>query len=283
MQYQHNISGVGVGWRRALTDQLLNAPKNQQPQFVELAPENWMGMGGFWRSQLKQIAAKYPIICHGLSLSIGSPDALDMELLNGLKKFFKEVPIQLYSEHLSYSKCDNAHLYDLFPIPFTEDAVRHIVPRIKAVQDYLERPIALENISYYTSVAPEMDESTFINRIVEESGCYLLLDINNIYVNAFNHNYDAHEFIMSMPLDKVAYLHIAGHEKVEEDLIIDTHGQPIITAVYELFEWALDFIKPVPVLLERDFNIPEWAELYEEVGKLQRIVDKKWIGNHAVN
>ncbi len=275
------IKGAGLGFRRHLADDLIDAEKNK-PQFVEFAPENWMGMGGYWGKKLKAVVEKYPIINHGLSLSIGSPEPLDWDFLKDLKKFFNEFPVQIYSEHLSYSKCNNAHLYDLLPIPFREDAVRHIVDRIRQIQDFLERPIAIENVSYYTPVAAEMDEITFINTIVNESGCNLLLDVNNVYVNAFNHQYDAKEFISRIPLDKVVYIHMAGHEQVSPDLIIDTHGQPIIDPVFDLFEWTIERVKPVPVLLERDFNIPEFDELQVELGRLQSLMELKWEAQNVV-
>ncbi|MGD9486380.1 MAG: DUF692 domain-containing protein [Calditrichaceae bacterium] len=269
------IHGAGLGFRRDLADDLINAETNK-PNFVEFAPENWMGMGGFWKKKLRSVVEKYPLLCHGLSLSIGSPEPLDWNFLKELKAFLNEFPVQIYSEHLSYSKCDNAHLYDLLPIPFREDAVRHVVERIRQVQDFLERPIAIENVSYYTPVAAEMAEETFIRSIVEESGCNLLLDVNNIYVNAFNHQYDAKKFLGQLPLEKVVYIHMAGHEQVSPDLIIDTHGQPIIDPVYDLFEWTIDHVRPVPVLLERDYNIPGFEALQEELGRLQNIMDKKW-------
>jgi len=275
------IHGAGLGFRRDLTDDLINVQEGA-PNFVEFAPENWVDMGGFWGRKLDKIVGKYPILCHGLSLSIGSPDPLDWEFLKKVKNFFKEIPVQVYSEHLSYSKCDNAHLYDLLPIPFREDAVNHVVKRIKQVQDFLERPLAIENVSYYTPVAPELDESTFIKSIIEESGCNMLIDVNNVYVNAFNHNYNAKEFIEKLPLEKVVYIHMAGHEQIQPDLIIDTHGQPIIDPVYDLFEWTIERIKPVPVLLERDFNIPKFKELQFEMNKLQEIMNKKWEVHHAV-
>ena len=269
------INGAGLGFRRALADTLIELQK-EQPAFVEFAPENWMGMGGYWGKKLKAISEKYPVICHGLSLSIGSPEPLDMAFLKQLKVFFKEIPVALYSEHLSYSKCDNAHLYDLLPVPFREDAARHVISRIKQVQDFLERPLVIENVSYYTPVAAEMDEAEFIRSIVNESGCELLLDVNNVYVNAFNHQYDAKEFIKKLPLDKLAYIHMAGHEQVSDDLIIDTHGQPIIDPVYELFDWTIQRVKAVPVLLERDFNIPNMGELQRELTNLSRIMAKRW-------
>ena len=269
------VKGIGLGFRRELADKLINL-EGGGPDFIEFAPENWMGLGGYWKSKLDQAAAKYPILCHGLSLSIGSPDDLDVAFIRDLGKFLDDYKVETYSEHLSYSKCANAHLYDLLPIPFRQDAVDHIVDRIKKVQDLLGREIALENVSYYTPVAAEMTEIEFLNRIIEGSSCKLLLDVNNVYVNAFNHQYDTRDFISALPLDRVAYIHMAGHEKVQEDLIIDTHGQAIIDPVYELFEWTLERLHPVPVLLERDFNIPEYPELESEMNQLRAIVGKKW-------
>ncbi|MHB2149350.1 HvfB family MNIO-type RiPP peptide maturase [Calditrichota bacterium LG25] len=274
------IQGAGLGLRRDITEELVNLQTNK-PAFLEFAPENWMGMGGFWRKQLEKAAEEYPLVCHGLSLSLGSDEALDWNFLKQLKQFFNEFPVIHYSEHLSFSKCQNAHFYDLLPIPFREDAVQHVVERIKQVQDFLGRKIAIENVSYYTTVAPEMDESTFIRSIVEEADCHLLLDVNNVYVNAFNHGFDAREFIRSLPLERVSNIHMAGHEKVSPDLIIDTHGQPIIDPVYDLFEWTIKHLPPVPVLLERDFNIPEIEELQTELGNLSAIMEKQWEKKHV--
>jgi uncharacterized protein len=267
---------VGLGFRRDIADEILSLSGKEQPSFVEVAPENWIDLGGYWGKVFKQVAEKYPITCHGLSLSIGSPDPLNWEFIKQVKSFLKEFNIKVYSEHLSYSECDNAHLYDLLPIPFREDAIKHIVSRIKQVQDFLEMPIALENVSYYTPVAAEMDEADFISAIVRESGCNLLLDINNVYVNAFNHGYNAKDFIKKLPLENVAYIHMAGHEKVSDDLIIDTHGQAIIDKVYNLFEWTLPKLNPVPILLERDFNFPEMKEITEELNHLESITKDYW-------
>lgn len=268
------MSKVGIGFRRDLAKDLLNL-KEKKPDFVELAPENWMGLGGYWKQQLDKAASEYEIYCHGLSLSIGSPDEIDMPFVNQLKEFLDFYEVKLYSEHLSYSKCANAHLYDLLPIPFRQDAVNHIVDRIQKVQEILRRPLVLENVSYYTPVAAEMPEYQFITEIVRRSSCKLLLDVNNVYVNAFNHNYSAKEFILNLPLDSVAYIHMAGHEKVQEDLIIDTHGQAIIDPVYELFDFTLNHVAEVPVLLERDFNIPELNELQIEMTRLRQIISQK--------
>lgn len=270
---------IGIGFRKDFAAEFLSG-KDLQPAFVEVAPENWMKIGGYWKKIFQQVAEKYSVTAHGLSLSIGSPEELDRDFLKDVKNFIREYNINIYSEHLSYSKCDNAHLYDLLPIPFRWDAVKHIANRIRQVQDYLEMQLTIENVSYYTPVAVEMTESEFINAIVDEAGCKLLLDVNNVYVNAFNHNYDAKKFIDSMPLDKVAYIHMAGHEKVLPDLIIDTHGQNIIDPVYELFDYTTKKLNPVQVLLERDFNIPELHQLQSEIENLHTIVTNNWSQKH---
>ncbi len=266
---------AGIGFRKDFAEEFLSGSV-LKPGFLELAPENWMKIGGYWKKQLNRLAEMYPITAHGLSLSIGSPDELDMDFLKNVKYFLEEYNIEIYSEHLSFSKCDNAHLYDLLPIPFREDAVKHVSQRIKQVQDFLGRQITIENVSYYTPVAAEMDEATFITNVVKEAGCKFLLDVNNVFVNAFNHNYDAKTFIANLPLDQVKYIHMAGHTKVSPNLIIDTHGEAIIDPVYELFEWTLERVNQVPVLLERDFNIPEMEEMQSELNNLESIMTKKW-------
>lgn len=266
---------VGIGFRRDLADVITNK-EHLQPAFIELAPENWMGMGGYWKKKLDIAASVYPVTCHGLSLSVGSPESLDYQFIKELKNFLQTYNVKVFSEHLSYTKSQNAHLYDLLPIPFREDAVHHVASRIKEVQEILERKIAIENVSYYTPVAAEMTEIEFINAIVEEADCQLLLDVNNVYVNAFNHQYDAKEFISQLPLNRVAYIHMAGHEQVEPDLIIDTHGQPIIEHVYELFKWTISKMQPVPVLLERDYNFSDIPQLSKELVALEQITVNQW-------
>jgi uncharacterized protein (UPF0276 family) len=262
---------VGIGFRKDFAKDFLSST-TLKPDFIEVAPENWIGIGGFWKKKLYEALEKYPLYTHGLSLSIGSPDELDFELLKGVKKFLSDTNAKVYSEHLSYSKCDNAHVYDLLPIPFTTDAVKHISKRIQTVQDFLERKIALEIVSYYSPVAAEMSEIEFVNAILEEANCDLLLDVNNIYVNGFNHSYNPNTFINALPLERVAYIHMAGHDQVSETLIIDTHGEAIIDPVYDLFEYTMNELKrDVPVLLERDFNIPQLSELQEEIERLKKI------------
>lgn len=262
---------VGIGFRKDFSNEFLEGTL-LKPDFIEVAPENWMGIGGYWKKVFKRLTEKHPLFLHGLSLSIGSPDELDYTFLKSLKEFIGEYKPLVYSEHLSFSKCDNAHLYDLLPIPFTEEAVKHVAKRIRQVQDYLEQKITIENVSYYTPVAAEMSELEFINAVITEADCDLLLDVNNVYVNSFNHQYNAKEFIAQLSLDRVKYIHMAGHTKVADDLIIDTHGEAIIDPVYELFDFTLKHIqRDVPVLLERDFNIPELPELQKELNQLKMI------------
>ena len=271
---------IGIGLRREFVDELVQQ-KQLQPDFIELAPENWMKMGGYWKKKLRQVTEKYPVTSHGLSLSLGSPEELDYDFIKDLKKFLEENNVQIFSEHLSYTKTNNAHIYDLLPIPFREDAVKHVATRIREAQELLGRKIAIENVSYYTPVDAEMDEAEFLNSVVEEADCNMLLDVNNIYVNAFNHNYNAREFINRLPLDRVAYIHMAGHEKVEPDLIIDTHGEAIIDPVYQLFDYTVNQMPEVPILLERDFNFPELEELQQEMNNLRNITEKAWRKENA--
>jgi uncharacterized protein (UPF0276 family) len=266
---------IGLGFRRDFSKELIEGDL-LKADFIEFAPENWMEVGGQWGRIIKEATERFPVHAHGLSLSIGSPEELDYDFLGRIKIFLKEYGIDVYSEHLSFAKAANAHIYDLLPVPFREDAVKHVAKRIRQVQDFLERRIAIENVSYYTPVAAEMDEATFIRSVVEEADCNLLLDVNNVYVNAFNHNYDAKEFISQLPLERVVYLHMAGHEQVEPDLIIDTHGQPIIDPVYDLFDWTVQQINPVPVLLERDFNYEDLEQIQDELMKLKKISKKHW-------
>ena len=262
---------IGIGYRKDFSDAFLES-SILKPDFIEVAPENWMEIGGFWKQQLKKAVERYPLFCHGLSLSVGSPEGIDIGFVKKVKQFLEDFQVSVYSEHLTFSKVDNAHLYDLLPIPFTQDAINRVVENIKQVQDLLGRRLILENGSYYTVLKAEMSEEDFINEIVKRSDCELLLDVNNVYVNAFNHRYNAKNFITKMPLDRVRYIHMAGHLKVNENLIIDTHGNKIIDPVYELFEFTMRKLKrDIPVLLERDFNIPELSILQAEIDALRKI------------
>ncbi|WP_341503581.1 DUF692 domain-containing protein [Gallaecimonas sp. GXIMD4217] len=262
------VQGCGLGLRRDFVEEIGDSlPK--PVQFLEVAPENWMKLGGAYGKAFRRLTERHPFVCHGLSLSIGSPAPLDMAFLKALKVFLDEHRIRLYSEHLSYCSGEG-HMYDLMPIPFTEEAVRHVVARIRQVQEVLERPLVLENVSYYAAPGKELDELSFIQAVLEESDCQLLLDVNNIYVNAINHGYDAEAFLKGLPTGRIAYGHIAGHYKEAEDLIVDTHGADVIDPVWALLDKAYHHHGVFPTLLERDFNLPPLTELVAEVALIDR-------------
>lgn len=273
MEEQLSVSGAGLGLRRTmLRDFGASADSGHlsMPDFMEVAPENWIGLGGRYGHQFSRMTERFPFVAHGLSLSIGSPKPLDWELLGAIKKFLREHHIRLYSEHLSYCS-DDGHLYDLLPIPFTEEAVHYTAHRIRQVQDFLGEPLVLENASYYAAPDQELSEIEFITAVLEEADCKLLLDVNNIYVNSINHRYDPHGFLSAMPGERIAYLHVAGHFKEAEDLRVDTHGADVIDPVWELLAAAYELFGPLPTLLERDFNIPPVATLLEEVAHIRRL------------
>lgn len=257
------VSGVGLGLRREMIDELQN-DDGSSIDFMEVAPENWIGMGGKFQKQLREFTEQYPFVTHGLSLSIGSPAALDEGFVRQVKHFIKEHQIRCYSEHLSYCS-DDGHLYDLLPIPFTEEAVHYVAQRIRRVQDILEQKIAMENVSYYAAPHQELDEITFLNAVLEEADCDLLLDVNNIYVNSINHRYDPIDFLKALPKNRIAYAHIAGHYEEAEDLRVDTHGADIIDPVWELLDIAYEHFGLLPTLIERDFNIPPLELLKREL------------------
>lgn len=260
--------GAGLGLRRDFLDDALQLSSDHGVDFWEVAPENWMHLGGSLGKKFRAMTEKHRFICHGLSLSIGSSDALDIDFIKQLKGFFRSHGIGYYSEHLSYCSA-GGHLYDLMPIPFTGDAVQHVARRIRQVQDILEQRIAMENVSYYASFAGEMDEIDFLVAVLEEADCDLHLDINNIYVNSINHGYDACEFLQRLPGERIAYAHVAGHYVEAEDLRVDTHGADVIDPVWQLLEQAYRRFGVFPTLLERDFNIPPLSRLLEEVEKIR--------------
>ena len=250
-------------------DKLMADPPDNV-DFMEVAPENWINIGGKLGEKFRFFTERYPLLIHGLSLSIGSPAPLNESLLHDVKAFMDEHDICFYSEHLSYCG-DDGQLYDLMPIPFTEDAVHFVADRIRRAQDILERRMAIENVSYYAPTDSSLNEHQFVNAILEEADCDLLLDINNIVVNSINHRYDAKEFMLAMPKERISYFHLAGHFTEDEDLRIDTHGQPVGDAAWQLLADAYAHFGPVPTLLERDFNFPPMEELFSEVRRIKSL------------
>lgn len=263
------LAGAGLGLRRTLLGPL-SSRTDADIQFLEVAPENWIRVGGRLGRQLAEYTERFPFVCHGLSLSLGSTDALDRELLAGIKGFLQRHRVLCYSEHLSYCS-DQGHLYDLLPMPFTAEAVRHVAARIRQVQDVLERRIAIENVSYYAAPLADMSEIEFLNAVLMEADCDLLLDINNVYVNSVNHGYDAEAFLARIPGGRIAYGHIAGHFVEAEDLLVDTHGADVIDPVWTLLQSAYRRFGAFPTLLERDFNLPPVELLLAEVAEIGAI------------
>ena len=274
MAHLSEIHGAGLGLKRELIPQLqagFGQPLTAAIDFLEIAPENWIGAGGRVGKQLAWFAERYPIACHGLSLSLGGPDPLNVAFLQQVKAFLELHRIPLYTEHLSYCS-DGGYLYDLLPIPFTEEAVHYVAERIRRTQDILGRRIAVENASFYVA-APisEMDELTFLRAVLEEADCDLHLDINNIYVNSVNFGFDPHEFLRGLPGERIVYAHVAGHDQEAPDLIVDTHGQDVIDPVWALLDVAYRLYGAFPTLLERDINIPPLPQLMREVNYIAEL------------
>ena len=294
------LQGAGLGYRRDLADDFLNLSSNNAIQFMEVAPENWVKMGGAARYKFDQAAERYPLAVHGLSLSLGGQAPLDRELLKNTKALMTQYNSTFFSEHLSYCECEG-HLYDLLPMPFTEEAVKHVAQRIQYVQDFLGLQISLENTSYYLhSPTSTMNEVEFLNAIAQEADCGIHLDVNNIYVNGVNHGLlDPYVFLDQVDVKRVNYIHIAGHDEehsaaqVVEDLegesfnkikgayrhlpelLIDTHGEAVKGTVWDLLEYAYQRLPVIPpTLLERDFNFPPFAELYSEVEHIAQLQQK---------
>lgn len=267
------ISGAGLGLRRPYLKPFAERPP-EEVDFFELAPENWIGVGGALGSRLGFFTERWPVIAHGLSLSIGGPHPLNEALVRDVGAWMDEYGVRLYSEHLSYTS-DDGQLYDLLPIPCTAEAVRYVSGRIRQVQDILGRRIAVENVSYYASMGAEMDDAEFLTAVLEEADCGLLLDVNNVYVNSVNHGYDPRAFLDAIPADRVLYIHTAGHYDEAPDLLIDTHGASVKEEVWDLLAYAYQRIGPRPTVLERDFNQPPLPELLAEVTRI-RDVQRTW-------
>ncbi|MEP5568916.1 MAG: DUF692 domain-containing protein [Halioglobus sp.] len=268
-EQKSEFRGAGLGLRRALLGPLLSMDQGAV-DFMEIAPENWIGVGGRFSKQFRSMAERYPMVLHGLSLDIGGPDPLDLDLVSSVRELMNQIDVPLYSEHLTYCAAEG-HLYDLLPIPFTEEAVHYVADRVRQVQDIIGAPIALENASYYAQAHRELTEAEFVSAVVSESGCDLLLDVNNIYVNSINHGYDPVVFLDSLPLDRARYIHVAGHFDEAEDLKVDTHGADVIDPVWELLAHAYQRTGALPTLLERDFNFPPLNELLTEVEEVRRL------------
>ncbi|MGQ0658797.1 MAG: HvfB family MNIO-type RiPP peptide maturase [Chromatiales bacterium] len=269
------VEGAGLGLRRSFMATLEAGTSAPHPvRFWEVAPENWIEVGGRAGRRLRAATEQTPLVCHGLCLNLGGPAPLDEEYLLKLKQFLDTHQVRCYGDHLSYC-ADDGHIYDLMPIPFTEEAVHHVAGRIRHVQEVLERRITVENPSYYCAPGQEMAEIDFINAVLDEADCDFLIDINNIYVNSVNHSYNPVEFLKALPGQRIAYAHIAGHYREENDLIVDSHGAGVIDPVWDLLDVAYQHFGVFPTLLERDFNIPSLDELLKEVDRIA-VTQMRW-------
>jgi len=262
-----SIAGVGLGLRWPLLEDLLEHP-SAELAWLEIAPENYMRRGGRFPATLETCLERWPVVTHGLSLSLGGTEAPDRSYLHTLRDFLQRVQTPWHSDHLCFSIASGTAAHDLLPLPFSKAMVTQVVDRIRSAQDALGVPIAVENISAYVIVpGSEMTESEFVTEVVQRAECQLLLDVNNVFVNAQNHGFDAKTALAAMPLDRVVQLHMAGHERTPEGCI-DTHAEDICDDVFALLAWTLQRTGPVPILLERDDNFPSWEHLGREIAKL---------------
>jgi uncharacterized protein (UPF0276 family) len=257
------VNGFGLGLRVEHYRDFLDHPP--RADWLEVISENFMVPGGKPLFYLDAIRAHYPMTMHGVSLSIGSCDPLDMQYLNGLKALIARIEPAWISDHLCWTGVDHTNLHDLLPMPYTEEALQHLCRRVDQVQNYLGRPLVLENVSSYVKfAADEMTEWAFIAALLKRSGCQLLLDVNNIYVSSVNHQFNAKDYIDAMPAAQIRQIHLAGHED-HGDHIIDTHDHDISEPVWALYEYAIQRCGLLPTLIERDDHIPPLAALLDEL------------------
>jgi uncharacterized protein (UPF0276 family) len=261
-----NVHGRGLGLRREFAAELSAQPKRDDVDFLEVVPDNWMGIGGESLETLESLAAKYPFVAHSLSLSIGDAFPLDREYLGGIRTFLDRFDIAIYGDHFCISRDSRGYLYDLIPIPRSAASAAFIADKIASVQDFLGRRVVLENISYYYEEESQMPEAEFIASIIERSGCGLLLDVNNVYVNGRNHGIDPRAFLDALPSDAVSYYHVAGHlDEPENEQVLDTHGTPVSEDVMNLGAYAVERFGALPIVLERDNHVPSLDDLCQEL------------------
>ncbi len=267
-----SLTGLGVGLRGPHVPDILT----QQPKvpWFELLTDNHLAAGGALRRQAEVIAERYPVALHGVNLSLGGVDPLDFDYLAKVRSLAQRTGAQHVSEHLAFTARHQIHSHDLLPLPWTEEALHHVADRVGQVQDFLDQPILVENISTYLEYQHStLDEGTFLRSLCEKTGCKLLLDINNVYVNAVNHNQDAFAQLEAMPWEHVAEIHLAGHE-ARDGLLIDTHGGPVADAVLDLFTRAIPRLPQLPVLFEWDTQLPPWSEVWQETQRLTNIYQR---------
>ena len=266
-----SLSGVGLGLRWDFLDEVLEGP-DLDVAFFEVSPENYMRRGGWYPAALERVVDRYRIVTHGLTMSFGAIDPPPDDYLSALSTELSRVKTPWHSDHLCFSTSGPVVLHDLLPLKLCHENALRVADRIRAIQDRLGLPIAIENISWYAHPGQaELPEAEFIAEILEKADCRLLLDVNNVWVNAQNHGFDPREFIANLPLERVIQIHVAGHARMPSGLVIDTHGAPVPDPVVDLLGWTIERTGPVPVLLERDNDIPPLSELMAEVRALDAV------------
>lgn len=270
------VGGVGLGLRWELLDELLE--RDADLDFVEVSPENYIGRGGYWDAALDRAAARWPVVTHGLTMSLGGTDPLREGYLRDLRAFLDRTESPWHSDHLCFSARGGVVLHELLPIAFKQSEVTRIAERIKRAQDAIARPLAVENVTFYMLPGRcEMSEAEFVAAVCDAADCGLMLDVNNAWVNAHNFGHDVDAWMRTVPLDRVVQIHVAGHEEIEEEgdrLLLDTHGADVRDEVLALLERTLERTGPVPVLLERDQQFPPLDVLLDEVARIRRIWER---------
>jgi len=262
--------GFGLGLRTEHYDDIIEQ-KPEDIDWFEIISENFLTGGGKPAYYLDKIRQDYPIIMHGVSMSLGSTDELDFVYLKQLKDLADRIEPAWFSDHLCWTGVDHKNTHDLLPLPYTEESIAHVADRIQQAQEYMGLPMLIENLSSYITYKHDtMTEWEFLSAIVERADCYILLDINNIYVSAYNHGFDPMEYIKNVPADRVWQHHLAGHEN-NGNLIVDTHDHPVIDDVWDLYRLASEYLGPVSTMIERDDNIPPLNELIAELNKARDI------------
>lgn len=265
------IEGVGLGFRWDFAQTLL-AERPDVVRWLEVSPENFIGRGGLFPAVLRDCAARWPVVTHGLTLSIAGWDALSPTYLRALRSFLRDAQVPWHSEHLCWSAHGGVELHELLPVPRAKETVARVVDRLRRAQDAVGVPLAIENITWYASPpGSTMPEEDFLCEVLQRADAKLLLDVNNVYVNARNHGLDARRFLRAMPPERVVQLHVAGHTLEPDGTRIDTHGAPVCEEVYELVKYTLAHVGRVPILLERDHDIPALAELVAEASRLDAL------------
>ena len=267
----NNIKGLGLGLRKEFLQEI--DEDGFLPDWWEIAPENWFDIPFHHREKFERMISLRPTVAHGVALSIGSDEPVDMKFLKKMKIFLDRYNIEHYSDHISFTSLEGVQTYDLLPINMTKKSIVHISDKIKRVEDYLQRPLILENATYYYLPKSDMREVDFINELMEKSGAKLLLDVNNIYVNAQNHGFDAYDFLDELDLSKAAYIHVAGHYLNKElGMLIDSHGFKVTKEVWEFLDYTLKQVD-IPVMIERDNNIPSYKAMTTEFEAMKNVVD----------